>query len=80
MQIENTTVPVATPEDLAVMKTFAGRPRAINDIATLLSAHPGLNRRYIRTQVKKLCDLAEDWERLRLWERLEKEHPPTGDT
>ncbi len=76
LEVEGERIPVASPEDLAVMKTFAGRPQDVADVATLLQAHPGLDRAFVRSQVKELGGLLEDGgERLRLWDRLAKAHP-----
>lgn len=49
-------VPLATPEDLVIMKAVAGRPRDLEDIEGILAAHPGLDTRRIRTWLRRFSE------------------------
>lgn len=49
-------VPLATPEDLVVMKAVAGRPRDLEDIEGILAAHPGLDARRVRTWLRRFSE------------------------
>lgn len=75
LEVAGERIPVARPEDLAVMKVFAGRPRDVIDVGTLLQGHPDIDRAFIEREVRLICDLLEDDERLRLWHRLATETP-----
>jgi Nucleotidyl transferase of unknown function (DUF2204) len=66
--IGNLQVPVATAEDLIVMKAVAGRPRDIGDIEGLIAASPKLDRRRIRKLTK---DFAMEMDMPEIVERLE---------
>jgi hypothetical protein len=51
--------PVATPEDLVILKAIAGRPRDIVDIEGLLAANPTMDRRRVRSVTAMFADLLE---------------------
>ncbi|MBA3464730.1 MAG: nucleotidyltransferase [Deltaproteobacteria bacterium] len=60
-----------SPEDLAVLKVVAGRPRDLLDVEGIIRRHgPDLNRRYVEATLEKVCELAEDHEILARWRRL----------
>lgn len=50
------SVPLATPEDLIIMKAVAHRPRDLADIESLLDAHAHLDLRRVRRWVRKFSD------------------------
>lgn len=56
-------VPVATAEDVIVLKLIAGRTQDVADIEAILVAKPALDERYIE-------DWAEFWEVRELWRRV----------
>ncbi len=43
----------ASPEDLIIHKIFAGRPRDMEDVRNVLSKNPGIDREYIKSQLKE---------------------------
>ncbi len=60
-----------SPEDLAVLKVVAGRPRDLLDVEGIVRRHGDkLDRRYIETTLERVCELAEDHEILDRWRRL----------
>ena len=60
-----------SPEDLAVLKVVAGRSRDIADVEGILRRHGSkLDRRYIETTLRRVCDLAEDHAILDRWRKL----------
>jgi hypothetical protein len=64
------SLPIATPEDLIIMKAVAHRPRDLADVAALLQANPKLDVRRVRRWVREFAraldmpELAADLERL----------------
>lgn len=70
VDIAGVSVPLATPEDLIVMKAVAHRARDIADIESLLDAHPTLDYERIRRWVREFSTvlqsppLLDDLERL----------------
>ncbi len=46
-------LPLATPEDLIIMKAVAHRPRDLGDIEAVLDAHPRLDRQRVRRWVRE---------------------------
>lgn len=60
IDIGGVRVPVISPEDLVVAKLFAGRPRDIEDVRSVLAAmHDSLDLRHVRVLLGQL-DEAED--------------------
>ncbi len=59
---------IATPEDLVIMKMIAARPRDIADVEEMVAANPKLDRRRVRSFVRRFAELLEMPE---LAERLE---------
>lgn len=49
--------PMATPEDLIVLKAMAGRPKDIDDAAALLALHPNIRLSRIRARLDELSSL-----------------------
>jgi hypothetical protein len=62
------TLQFPSPEDLLVFKVLAGRPKDLLDAAGIARRHAGkLDRKYLETTLRPICDLAEDttaWRRL----------------
>jgi predicted nucleotidyltransferase len=69
------TVPVATPEDLVILKAIAGRPQDIADISGLLAVNPDLDRGRARAHTKMFSEVLEAPEILETLERLFREQP-----
>ncbi len=63
-------IPVATPEDLVILKAIAGRPRDIVDVEGLLAANPGIDRNRVRATTAMFADVLEAPEILETLERL----------
>lgn len=53
VRLGSISVPLATPEDLIIMKAVAGRPRDQVDIESLLDAHPRLDLKRVRRWVRE---------------------------
>lgn len=53
-------VPMATPTDLVVLKTLAGRPKDLEDVEALLVMFPDVDLRRARRYVRELADVAGD--------------------
>jgi hypothetical protein len=58
-QVAGVAVPLATPEDLVIMKAVAHRERDLLDIDGLLAAHPDLDLRRVRRWVRAFADALE---------------------
>lgn len=57
LDVEGTTVPVASVEDIVVMKVLAGRAKDLEDAQTLVAVHRrSLDRSYIRATLTALED------------------------
>ena len=69
MFVEGIDVPLATPEDLIVMKSLAMRPNDITDIESLLDAHPEMDLDRVRHWVRLF---AEGLEEPDIVERIER--------
>lgn len=59
VEISGISVPLATPEDLIVMKAVAHRPRDIGDIESILDVHPKLDRERIRRWVREFSTVLQ---------------------
>lgn len=59
LTIGGATVPIATAEDLVIMKSLARRPRDIADVESILEANPGIDLARIRSWVTQIADLLE---------------------
>ncbi|HEY2407555.1 MAG TPA: hypothetical protein VGI10_16215 [Polyangiaceae bacterium] len=51
--------PIARVDDLLVFKAIAGRPRDVEDAATLLTLYPNVDLRRVSRRVMELAELAE---------------------
>ncbi|MDX2065994.1 MAG: nucleotidyl transferase AbiEii/AbiGii toxin family protein [Fimbriimonadaceae bacterium] len=69
------TVPVATAEDLMIMKLIASRDRDLDDIQRLLEIHPQVDKARIRRVVTEFAELLESEEVL---ENLARLFPKNG--
>jgi hypothetical protein len=57
-----------SPEDLVVLKVVAGRPKDLLDVDGVLKRHrEKLDRNYVETTLRRVCDLAEDHAILERW-------------
>jgi Nucleotidyl transferase of unknown function (DUF2204) len=60
-EVMGLSIPLASPEDLVIMKAVARRPRDIADIESLLEAHPDLDLDRVKTQLRAFSTaLGED--------------------
>ena len=57
--VEDLVIPVATPEDLVVMKAVAHRPQDLQDIRVIIAANPSLDFDHIRAQVREFAGVLE---------------------
>ncbi len=57
--VAGVTLPVATAEDLVVMKAVAGRPRDLADIEGILDARPDLDVARVRALVRAFAETLE---------------------
>jgi hypothetical protein len=69
VNLQNVELPLATPEDLIVMKSLAMRPNDITDIEALLDANEKLDLARVRRWVGMLAEALEEPE---IAERLEQ--------
>lgn len=75
------SIPLATPEDLIIMKAVSHRPVDLIDIESLLDAQPRLNLRRIRRWLKDFAraldmpEILDDFEKLVLNRRQVKKSP-----
>ncbi|MGV3616999.1 MAG: nucleotidyl transferase AbiEii/AbiGii toxin family protein [Fimbriimonas sp.] len=63
------TVPVASVEDLVIMKLIAGRKRDHEDVDSLVELYPDLDRERIRGTVTEYANLLDDPEILKQLDR-----------
>lgn len=59
VSLEQTEIPIPTPEDLIIMKAIAARPVDLVDITHLIDAHPKLDWRRIRRWVRDFANILE---------------------
>jgi predicted nucleotidyltransferase len=71
--ILNQKVNFASPEDLIIHKIFAGRPRDIEDVKTVLLKNPDVDKEYIRGCLKELDESSEEKNFLKIFEGVVKE-------
>ncbi len=62
-------LPLATPEDLIILKSIASRPKDLEDIRNIALAHPELDRERVKRWVTAYGELQDESD---LWERTEK--------
>ena len=73
IKILNQEVNFASPEDLIIHKIFAGRPRDIEDVRTVLLKNPDIDVQYIRKWLKEFDLFSEKKEFLKTFEEVIKE-------
>ena len=73
IKILNQEVNFASPEDLIIHKIFAGRPRDIEDVRTVLLKNPDIDVRYVRKWLKEFDLFSEKKEFLKTFEEVIKE-------
>jgi predicted nucleotidyltransferase len=56
VDIEGVHVKFASAEDLVIHKVFAGRPRDMEDVKSVLIKNPGMDTRYIRHWLNELAE------------------------
>lgn len=70
LRLEGLELPVATVEDLLVLKIIAGRPRDVVDIEGLLDSNRGIDRERVRAQTAIFAEVLEAPEMLLHLEKL----------
>ena len=68
--VEGVSVPLASPEDLVVMKVLAGRPKDVDDAVAILAAQPTLAVATVRETLNLLERALDQSDLLPLFERL----------
>lgn len=53
IRIRRVDVRFVSPEDLIVMKTIAGRPRDLEDVASVVRKNPGFDRRHVERWLRE---------------------------
>ena len=66
-------VNLASPEDLIIHKIFAGRPRDIEDVRTVLLKNPDVDIQYIRQWLKEFDESSEEKGLLKTFEGIMKD-------
>ena len=65
-------VNIASPEDLIIHKIFAGRPRDIEDVRTVLLKNPDVDSQYIRRWLKEFDEVSKEKGFLKTFEGIVK--------
>lgn len=78
VKVAGIEIPLATPEDLIVMKALARRARDITDIESLLDAHPKVDLRRCRQWVRVLSENMDNPEINVDFENALQKHKATG--
>jgi hypothetical protein len=68
--IKDQAVFFASPEDLIIHKIFAGRPRDLEDVRTILLKNPDLDLSYIRDWLREFDASAEQPHFLKIFEEI----------
>jgi hypothetical protein len=63
----------ASPEDVVIHKIFAGRPRDLEDVRTIIVKNPEIDRQYILKWLKEFDKTTEQKDFLKTFELLSKE-------
>ncbi len=63
----------ASPEDLIIHKIFAGRPRDIEDVRTIIIKNPEIDIRYIREWLKEFDESSDKKKFLKTFEAVVKD-------
>jgi hypothetical protein len=58
-RIGNSSVPVATPEDLVIYKAVAQRPQDLIDIATIVEFHPDLDVKRVQAWIDQFAEILD---------------------
>lgn len=67
VKIGKTKVKFASPEDIIIHKLFAGRPRDIEDVKSILIKNPDLNTSYIQKWLKEFNKIAPERNLLKIF-------------
>lgn len=59
VSIADSKLPVPRPEDVVVMKLFAGRERDLEDARRIAEIHPSLDRAFILDQASQFAEAAD---------------------
>jgi len=70
IMILNQKVHFAAPEDLIIHKIFAGRPRDLEDVRTVLLKNPDIDTSYIRRWLKAFDESSNQYEFLQCFEEI----------
>jgi predicted nucleotidyltransferase len=73
VKIMGQEVNIASPEDLIIHKIFAGRPRDIEDVRTVLLKNPEVDLQYIREWLKEFDESSEEKDFLKTFEGIVKD-------
>jgi len=73
VKIMGQEVNFASPEDLIIHKIFAGRPRDIEDVRTVLLKNPDINLQYLRGWLKEFDESSEEKDFLKTFEGIVKD-------
>jgi predicted nucleotidyltransferase len=73
IEIMGQEVNIASPEDLIIHKVFAGRPRDIEDVRTVLLKNPDVDVQYIRRWLKEFDKASKEKDFLKTFEGIVKE-------
>ncbi len=68
-RVEDVDVPVASAEDIVVMKILAGRPKDVEDAVAILAANPHLEHTHIRATLRQLEQAIDQSDLLPLFEQ-----------
>jgi hypothetical protein len=74
------SVPMATPEDLVVLKAMAARPKDIEDATALLALHPAIDLRRVRARLTELAAMANAPEVLAGLDAIIRRSPPSRNS
>lgn len=72
VRIASTTIRLPKPEDLILMKIIAGRPKDLEDIRSILDAHPRINTTKLRNTVIELADATASDQMLKSFDEITK--------
>jgi len=73
VKILDQEVNFASPEDLIIHKIFAGRPRDLEDVRTVLLKNPDITVRYIRNWLKEFDQTSDEKDFLKTFEEILEE-------
>jgi len=72
VSIREQEVSFASPEDLVIHKIFAGRPRDLEDVRSVLLCNDGLDFRYVRKWLKEFDSFSDQKNFLKPFEEILK--------